>query len=137
MRSLRALTSSVTAAARASQRALQLSQATANPKRALATLSYLPKLHASIPANLTSIQQLVNEYEVINRFVALLWMESVALVSHADAVRCVSCVCASLLVCVQRAVREFKPNLMVQSNEVFANNHLRYQQLLMRRMMCT
>lgn len=32
--------------------------------RALSTLAYLPKLHASIPANLTSIQRLVNEYEV-------------------------------------------------------------------------
>lgn len=32
--------------------------------RALSTLAYLPKLHASIPEDLTSIQRLVNEYEV-------------------------------------------------------------------------
>lgn len=32
--------------------------------RALSSLAYLPKLHASIPEDLTSIQRLVNEYEV-------------------------------------------------------------------------
>jgi hypothetical protein len=44
--------------------ALRRSGVFADSRHALATLTYLPKLHASIPANLTKIHDLVNEYEV-------------------------------------------------------------------------